>query len=80
MAVFLLAADIGRAKGDAGGILVVGSEQDYPPFAIGQTDATADGFTVDLWKEVAARQLKLANVKALPISLDADAEILLCRA
>ncbi len=71
MAVFLLAADIGRAKGDAGGILVVGSEQDYPPFAIGQTDATADGFTVDLWKEVAARQLKLANVKALPISLDA---------
>ena len=34
--------------------LVVGSEQDYPPFAIGMTDATADGFTVDLWKAVAA--------------------------
>jgi len=33
--------------------LVVGSEQDYPPFAIGQTDATADGFTVDLWKVIA---------------------------
>ena len=34
--------------------LVVGSEQDYPPFAMGMTDATADGFTVDLWKAVAA--------------------------
>jgi len=34
--------------------LIVGSEQDYPPFAIGMTDATADGFTVDLWKAVAA--------------------------
>lgn len=33
--------------------LVVGSEQDYPPFAIGMTDATAGGFTVDLWKAVA---------------------------
>jgi PAS domain S-box-containing protein len=34
--------------------LVVGSEQDYPPFATGMTDATAGGFTVDLWKAVAA--------------------------
>ena len=33
--------------------LVVGSEQDYPPFAIGMTDDTAEGFTVDLWKAVA---------------------------
>lgn len=35
-------------------ILIVGSEQDYPPFALGMTDATADGFTVALWKAVAA--------------------------
>jgi polar amino acid transport system substrate-binding protein len=34
--------------------LVVGSEQDYPPFATGTTNATAGGFTVDLWKAVAA--------------------------
>jgi PAS domain S-box-containing protein len=34
--------------------LVVGSEQDYPPFATGITDETAGGFTVDLWKAVAA--------------------------
>jgi PAS domain S-box-containing protein len=33
--------------------LVVGSEEDFPPFAIGKTDGTASGFTVDLWKEVA---------------------------
>lgn len=34
--------------------LIVGSEQDYPPFATGMTDATVGGFTVDLWKAVAA--------------------------
>jgi len=36
--------------------LVVGSEQDYPPFAIGMDDATAGGFTVELWKAVAKEQ------------------------
>jgi PAS domain S-box-containing protein len=35
-------------------ILVVGSEEDYPPFATGITDESAGGFTVDLWKAVAA--------------------------
>ena len=34
--------------------LIVGSEQDYPPFATGMTEATAGGFTVDLWQAVAA--------------------------
>lgn len=34
-------------------LLIVGSEQDYPPFAIGLTDETAGGFTVELWKAVA---------------------------
>ncbi|MEQ1635076.1 MAG: transporter substrate-binding domain-containing protein [Methylococcales bacterium] len=33
--------------------LIVGSEQDFPPFAIGMTDESASGFTVDLWKAVA---------------------------
>jgi PAS domain S-box-containing protein len=36
--------------------LVVGSEQDFPPFAVGMTDDTASGFTVDLWKAVARQQ------------------------
>lgn len=33
--------------------LIVGSEQDYPPFATGMTDSSAGGFTVELWKIVA---------------------------
>jgi len=33
--------------------LIVGSEQDYPPFATGDTPETADGFTVELWKVIA---------------------------
>jgi diguanylate cyclase (GGDEF)-like protein/PAS domain S-box-containing protein len=33
--------------------LIVGSEEDYPPFATGKTDKTAGGFTVELWKVVA---------------------------
>jgi len=33
--------------------LVVGSEVDYPPFALGQSGGEPDGFTVDLWKAVA---------------------------
>ena len=36
--------------------LVVGSEQDFPPFAVGMTDASAGGFTVELWKAVAKEQ------------------------
>ena len=35
--------------------LVVGSEEEYPPFSIGYADETADGFTVELWKAVAAK-------------------------
>jgi polar amino acid transport system substrate-binding protein len=38
----------------AGRKLIVGSEQDYPPFAVGSSDKTASGFTVELWKAVAA--------------------------
>jgi ABC-type amino acid transport substrate-binding protein len=34
--------------------LVIGSEQNFPPFATGMTDSTAGGFTVEFWKAVAA--------------------------
>ncbi|GFO66370.1 PocR ligand-binding domain-containing protein [Geomonas paludis] len=34
-------------------ILVVGSEENFPPFSTGSTDETAGGFAVELWKEVA---------------------------
>jgi diguanylate cyclase (GGDEF)-like protein/PAS domain S-box-containing protein len=35
-------------------VLIVGSEQAFPPFATGMTEATAGGFTIDLWQAVAA--------------------------
>ncbi len=46
--------------------LVVGSEQNYPPFALGLTDATADGFTVELWKAVAAESHLNSSIRVLP--------------
>ncbi|MEN9572624.1 MAG: hypothetical protein RL514_479 [Verrucomicrobiota bacterium] len=36
--------------------LIVGSEPDFPPLALGQTEAKAGGFTVELWKAVAREQ------------------------
>lgn len=46
--------------------LIVGSEQDYPPFAIGMTDETADGFTVELWKEIAKSQGLAYEIRVRP--------------
>jgi diguanylate cyclase (GGDEF)-like protein/PAS domain S-box-containing protein len=48
----LLAGAVG-AEGIPTRPLIIGSEQDYPPLATGRSDATAGGFTVELWKEVA---------------------------
>lgn len=47
--------------------LVVGSEQDAPPFATGLTDATAGGFTVDLWKAVAAETGLSYTIRVRPL-------------
>jgi len=47
-------------------MLVVGSEQDYPPFATGMTDATAGGFTVELWKAVADEAGLNYTIRVLP--------------
>jgi diguanylate cyclase (GGDEF)-like protein/PAS domain S-box-containing protein len=49
----LLATAANAANQPSGNVLVVDSEQDYPPFSTGMTDGTAGGFTVDLWKAVA---------------------------
>lgn len=46
--------------------LIVGSEQDYPPFALGLTDAQADGFTVELWRAVAAESHLSSTIRVLP--------------
>jgi PAS domain S-box-containing protein len=54
MAACLAWAAPARAEGPDERTLVVGSEEDYPPFALGRTPETADGFTVELWRAVAA--------------------------
>ena len=46
--------------------LIVGSEQDYPPFATGLTDESAGGFTVELWKAVAAEAGLKYKIRVLP--------------
>jgi ABC-type amino acid transport substrate-binding protein len=46
--------------------LVVGSEQEFPPFATGMTDDTAGGFTVDLWKAVATEVGLNYRIRVLP--------------
>lgn len=51
MLLFSVSAAWGEDNSDK--ILVIGSEQNFPPFALGLTDAEAAGFTVALWKEVA---------------------------
>src|SRR5512134_3219793 len=45
LVIAVLAPVPGAAQ--SGRTLVIGSEQDYPPFAVGTTDATAGGFTVE---------------------------------
>jgi diguanylate cyclase len=52
--ILMVVFGVARAQQDQDKLLVVGSEEDYPPFAIGRTDEAASGFTVDLWKVVAA--------------------------
>ena len=47
-------------------VLIVGSEQDYPPFALGLTNETADGFTVELWRAVAAESHLNSSIRVLP--------------
>ena len=46
--------------------LVVGSEQDFPPFATGMTNATAGGFTVELWRAVAAEAGLASQIRVEP--------------
>jgi len=47
-------------------ILIVGSEQEYPPFSKGMTDDTAGGFTVELWNAVAREQRLDSKIRVLP--------------
>ena len=64
--VALIISVIASADENTGRILVVGSEQDYPPFAVGQTDETAGGFTVELWKAVAKETGRNYSIRVRP--------------
>ena len=66
IALSLLAASAVMSTPSVNQPLIVGSEQDYPPFAIGTTDKTADGFTVELWKEVAKSQGLAYEIRVRP--------------
>lgn len=46
--------------------LIVGSEQDFPPFATGMSDESAGGFTVELWKAVASEAGLNYHIRVLP--------------
>jgi diguanylate cyclase (GGDEF)-like protein/PAS domain S-box-containing protein len=61
-----LAQFIAQSSHSADKPLIVGSEQDFPPLALGKTDATADGFTVELWREVAKEAHLNSNIRVLP--------------
>jgi diguanylate cyclase (GGDEF)-like protein/PAS domain S-box-containing protein len=47
-------------------VLIVGSEQNFPPFSTGMTDSTAGGFTVELWKAVAEEAGLKYIIRVLP--------------
>ena len=48
--------------------LVVGSEVDFPPFATGNPEQTASGFTVELWKAVAAESHLKYTLRVKPFN------------
>ncbi|MFI3188485.1 hypothetical protein BCS42_04550 [Crenothrix sp. D3] len=61
-----LAQFIGHSNRGDDNLLIVGSEQDFPPFALGKTNATADGFTVELWRAVAKEAHLKSTIRVLP--------------
>ncbi len=52
VALILAAAGVGAADPSQRTQIVVGSELDYPPYALVTADGQADGFSVDLMKAV----------------------------
>ena len=64
LAFFVLAAKLTFASEPTPGRhLIVGSEFDFPPFALAREGGTADGFTVELWRAVAREAHLDATIK-----------------
>jgi two-component system, cell cycle sensor histidine kinase and response regulator CckA len=66
MVVVNLVDGVAHAQSASPKPLIVGSEEDYPPFSIGNSDETASGFTVELWKSVAAEHGLNYEIRVLP--------------
>ena len=49
--------------------LTVGSELDFPPFALVKSDGTADGFTAELWDAVARHAGLASTVQTAPFGV-----------
>lgn len=55
-----------QANKEQNGLLIVGSEQEFPPFSTGMTDQEAGGFTVDLWRAVATEVGLNYTIRVMP--------------
>jgi len=69
LALYLIVAGANAAEPAplvAGQPLIVGSELDYPPFALVNQDQTAGGFTVELWQAVAREAGLNATIRTGP--------------
>ena len=66
LSVLLLIAFAFANESPREGKLIVGSELDFPPFALVDKDGKADGFTVELWQTVAWAAGLDATIKTGP--------------
>ncbi|NML63459.1 transporter substrate-binding domain-containing protein [Massilia sp. RP-1-19] len=66
--LLLLASGFAMGDGQQARALVVGSEEEFPPFSTGTTSATAGGFTVELWKAVAKEQGLTYTLRVAPFN------------
>lgn len=57
---------VANAAQVSGKTLIVGSEEEFPPFSIGYTDDAADGFTVELWRAVADKSGLAYTIRVKP--------------
>jgi signal transduction histidine kinase/CheY-like chemotaxis protein/HPt (histidine-containing phosphotransfer) domain-containing protein len=66
--LLLCAVGLTLAQEPSERVLVVGSEEEFPPFSTGTTSATAGGFTVELWKAVAKESHLNYTIRVGPFS------------
>jgi signal transduction histidine kinase/CheY-like chemotaxis protein len=68
VALLLLTSGFALAVEQQARALVVGSEEEFPPFSTGTNSATAGGFTVELWKAVARERGLTYTLRVAPFN------------